>query len=108
MAINEALTLSAIKQGLIKEPEKKTWYEREVGPMFHKRYESSDSSGEEQTNSRGKNGKKGVKTVKKDKETRDKEKLARMLAKKVEEDKKQAESDALDAKIFAKLNRQHD
>jgi hypothetical protein len=106
--INKQLTLSAVKAGLIKSPKEKTWYEREIGPMFHKRYESSGSSSEEEKgNSRRKDGKKPLKKVKKDKETRDKEKLARMSVKKVEEEKKQAESDALDAKIFEKLNRRH-
>lgn len=108
MKINKHLTLSAVKAGLIKAPKEKTWYEREIGPMFHKRYKSSGSSSEEEKgNSRRKDGKKPVKKVKKDKETREKEKMALILIKKAEEEKKQAENDALDAKIFEKLNRRH-
>lgn len=113
--INEELTRLAVSKGLIKEPKKKSWYEREIGPMFHKKYESSESSSEEEGAKSG-NQKQGIrrqenkkllKNDKKDKETRDKEKNARSLDKKVQADKIQAEKDEMDAKIFAKLNRQH-
>ena len=122
LRINNRLTALAVEKGMIPEKTKKTWYEKEIAPIFHKKIESESSSSDDEKH--GKSSKNSpaqkLKKMKKleekknldknydknDKENKANKKMLHAVSKQLRADIKQEEmekKEKMDAKIYHKI-----